>query len=75
MTGKGCFFIGHREASSEILPALEEAIEQHIVEHGVTEFIVGYHRIVCSPSLAEFHLPLCSRSVGFNRLSFSYCLK
>ncbi|MBQ9843167.1 MAG: hypothetical protein IJO31_03345 [Oscillospiraceae bacterium] len=38
---KSCFFIGHREASSEALPALTEAIEQHIVEHGVTEFIVG----------------------------------
>ena len=38
---KSCFFIGHREASSEILPALMEAVEQHIVENGVTEFIVG----------------------------------
>lgn len=41
MKGKSCFFIGHREASTEILPALEEAIEQHIIEYGVTEFIVG----------------------------------
>ncbi len=38
---KNCFFIGHREASSEIMPALMEAVEQHIVEYGVTEFIVG----------------------------------
>lgn len=38
---KSCFFIGHREASSEILPALTEAIEQHIVDYDVTEFIVG----------------------------------
>lgn len=38
---KSCFFIGHREVTSEILPALTEAIEQHIVECGVTEFIVG----------------------------------
>ena len=38
---KSCFLIGHREASSEVLPALMEAIEQHIVEYGVTEFIVG----------------------------------
>ncbi|MBR4291427.1 MAG: hypothetical protein IKT52_12445 [Oscillospiraceae bacterium] len=38
---KSCYFIGHREASAEMLPALTEAIEQHIVEHGVTEFIVG----------------------------------
>ena len=41
MVGKSCFFIGHREASQEIVPALEEAIETHIVEYGVTEFIVG----------------------------------
>jgi len=38
---KTCFFIGHREASSEVLPALAEAVEQHIVEYGVTEFVVG----------------------------------
>ena len=38
---KSCFFIGHREASSEILPALREAVEQHIVHYGVTEFVVG----------------------------------
>ena len=40
---KSCFFIGHREASSEIMPALKAAIEQHIVEYGVTEFIVGHY--------------------------------
>ena len=38
---KSCFFIGHREASLETLPALTEAVEQHIVQHRVTEFIVG----------------------------------
>ena len=38
---KSCFFIGHREASSEVFPALLGVVEQHIVEHGVTEFIVG----------------------------------
>ena len=38
---KSCFFIGHREASLEVLPALTETIEHHIVNHGVTEFIVG----------------------------------
>lgn len=38
---KSCFFIGHREASSEVLPALREAVEYHIVEYGVTEFTVG----------------------------------
>ena len=38
---KSCFFIGHREASVEVLPALTEAVERHITEYGVTEFIVG----------------------------------
>ena len=38
---KSCFFIGHREATLELLPALIEAIDQHIVEYGVREFIVG----------------------------------
>ena len=38
---KSCFFIGHREASDELMPALQRAIEQHIEEYGVTEFIGG----------------------------------
>lgn len=38
---RSCFFIGHRETSSDILPALKEAVERHIVEYGVTSFFVG----------------------------------
>ena len=38
---KSCFFIGHREASSELLPILTQVVEKHISEYGVTEFIVG----------------------------------
>ena len=38
---KSCFFIGHREVPAEVLPTLTETVEQHIVEYGVTEFIVG----------------------------------
>lgn len=41
MRRKRCFFIGHREASDDLLPTLRAAIEQHIVECGVTEFLVG----------------------------------
>ena len=41
--GKSCFFIGHREASEEIYPVLYAAVEQHIVEYGVTEFFVGHY--------------------------------
>ena len=36
-----CFFIGHREAPDALLPMLEEAVERHIVEYGVTDFMVG----------------------------------
>ena len=43
MVGKSCFFIGHREASEGIYPALYAAVEQHILEYGVTEFIVGHY--------------------------------
>lgn len=43
MGRKSCFFIGHREASEEIYPALYAAVEQHIVEYGVKEFIVGHY--------------------------------
>lgn len=36
-----CFFIGHREAGDELIPALTAAVERHITEYGVTSFIVG----------------------------------
>lgn len=36
-----CFFIGHREAGGELLPALTAAVEQHITDYGVTSFMVG----------------------------------
>ena len=43
MGDKSCFFIGHREASEAIFAELQAAVEQHIVEFGVTEFIVGHY--------------------------------
>ena len=43
MSMKSCFFIGHREASEEIYPVLYAAVKQHILEYGVTEFIVGHY--------------------------------
>ena len=36
-----CFFIGHREAPDSLLPQLFAAVERHIIELGVTEFVVG----------------------------------
>ena len=43
MDTKRCFFIGHREATEEIYPALFAAVKRHIIEYGVTEFIVGHY--------------------------------
>ena len=36
-----CFFIGHRDTPSSIRLKLREAVERHITEYGVTEFVVG----------------------------------
>ena len=36
-----CFFIGHREAPEALLPLLMDEVERHIVEYGVTDFMVG----------------------------------
>lgn len=41
MKRQSCFFIGHRETSSDVFSALVETVEQHISEYGVTEFVVG----------------------------------
>ena len=40
---KSCFFIGHRNTKDEIFPVLMAAVEKHITEYGVTEFIVGHY--------------------------------
>lgn len=42
---KSCFFIGHRDTPPEVYPALQAAVEQHIVEYGVTEFFVGNYGV------------------------------
>ena len=38
-----CFFIGHRDAPEDLRPLLSDAVERHIMQYGVTEFIVGYY--------------------------------
>ena len=40
---KTCFFIGHREAPETLKPVLAEAVERHITEHGVADFVVGHY--------------------------------
>ena len=41
MEEKTCFFIGSHLASDALSPQLDPAIERHIAEYGVTEFLVG----------------------------------
>lgn len=37
------FFIGHRNAEDEVIPLLDEAVERHITEYGVTDFFMGHY--------------------------------
>ena len=41
MAGKSCFLIGSHLSPDTLSPLLDEAIERHIAEYGVTEFLVG----------------------------------
>lgn len=43
MQHKCCFFIGHRDAPKTLLPLIRDAIEEHVVNYHVTEFIVGQY--------------------------------
>ena len=43
MPTASCFFIGHRNAGSEVLPFLATEVERHITEYGVKEFCVGHY--------------------------------
>ena len=40
---KTCFFIGHRDAPEGVYARLRAAVERHITEDGVTDFVVGRH--------------------------------
>ncbi len=43
MDTKTCCFIGHSEIQEDISEALAAAVERHIVEYGVTDFLVGHY--------------------------------
>lgn len=43
MNDKKCFFIGNRYAPQSIKEQLENVIEKHITEYGVTTFTVGHY--------------------------------
>ena len=38
-----CFFIGHRNAPEALRPLLDDAVERHITEYGVCEFVAGHY--------------------------------
>lgn len=40
---KTCFFIGHRDVPDNLLPILGAEVERHIIEYGVTDFVVGQY--------------------------------
>jgi len=41
MPAAACFFIGHSDAGTEVLPFLIAEVERHITEYGVHAFCVG----------------------------------
>lgn len=41
MQDKTCCFVGHSKVLKDISQALTDAVEQHIIEYGVTDFLVG----------------------------------
>ena len=43
MEHKTCFFIGHHDAPESLAPLIYEAVERHIIEYGVSEFVVGHY--------------------------------
>lgn len=43
MSNRICFFIGHRDAPKKLRAALDSAVEQHITDFGVTQFVVGHY--------------------------------
>ena len=45
---KQCFFIGYSATPEAVRPLLIESIKKHIIEYGVTEFIVGRHGGFCA---------------------------
>ena len=38
-----CFLLGHRYVPGELWPRLAEAVERHILEFGVRDFVVGHY--------------------------------
>lgn len=43
MSGKSCFFTGHRDVPETVYPALYQAVQKLTEERGVTDFLVGHY--------------------------------
>ena len=43
MKQKTCFFIGHHDAPESLAPLINEAVERHITEYDVEDFVVGHY--------------------------------
>lgn len=40
---KICFMVGHRDANKDIYLEIEKAVNRHIVDHDIDEFIIGHY--------------------------------
>ena len=38
-----CFFIGHRDTDTAVADLLAQAVERHITEYGISDFVVGHY--------------------------------
>lgn len=43
MERKACFFIGHRDAPETLTDLLKKAVERHITDCSVVDFVVGHY--------------------------------
>lgn len=41
--GASCFLMGNRDVGEEVIPALRDAMERHILQYGVDRFYVGHY--------------------------------
>ena len=66
---KTCFFIGHRNTPVNVYDRLLASVERHIIEYGVTDFVVGrygnFDHLECVSKMPEAH---------FRRLWLHFCV-
>ena len=45
MYNKSCFFIGNSRTPNSVKGELKAVVEKHIIEYGITTFIVGHYGV------------------------------